>query len=214
MKLDESKATSPVHRRLRRRAFSVVEAVFVAAIASMLLSSVLYVVSRTTRFYKKSTDLLSVQSFLNLFISRINSDIRGLRSMDSVSDHEIVFTVSRLSRIVTIQYSWNPKLGLISRTESVSPTSFKTKFFESSVAVDQLLFDAVRDAQGRFRHLDMVVRIKAHSPGEGKPTFLTVPCRLVSRCRQTDLTFLGEGILPMPQQNRDTLGAESSKERR
>ncbi|HAE40558.1 MAG TPA: hypothetical protein DCG57_18280, partial [Candidatus Riflebacteria bacterium] len=58
-------------RKIRRYGVTLVEIVIITAISSMVLTMAMLIMTRTTRHFKKGTDMVNIQRLMDSIVERI-----------------------------------------------------------------------------------------------------------------------------------------------
>lgn len=150
----------------------------------------------TTRTFKKTTDLMNVQTMMNKILSLMRTDVRNLKTIVKAEDHSVVFTGTWKGKDARIEYSFTPEVKLLVRAVYVDGAEPQYDDFDPSTKIEGLVFKVQTTPQKEFQYLDVALRLKSNEAGEGRASFLTFFCRCYSKCGSLYNPFVGGGAAP------------------
>ncbi len=187
----------------KRTGFTLVETCVSIAICSMIMTLIMVMMNRTTRHYKKGTELMNVQILMDSLTERMRNDIKGLRSLKEISEHKLSFEIASGSDKITITYSAEAgskqtrkgeNLFTIKRTQDIGSPS-ETKM-HSEDQIKLVKFEA-KDKDGnkltlsssgssndmkKFSHIEMSMQLVSDVNGEGGYSTMSFVCNFYSNC--------------------------------
>lgn len=172
--------------RRRRIGMSVVEIMIVAALSSLIMSAAIMLMSRTTRQFKKGTDMLNNQVLMDNIVERLRSDIRGLRKLKTNECDETKFSFFAFNkgREVEIAYEYDPETKTLFRVEGGAQKSD----FHGAKQVESLVFFPY-PSKDDFRHLNVAMQLISDEKGEGSGSRLSIICQFHSTCLEPRSPF-------------------------
>lgn len=174
-----------------RHGLSIVEIMIVAALASMILMGATVMMGRTTRQFKRGTDMLNTQVLMDSIVERLRTDVRSLRAVITCKEHEFTFVMIKDGAEVQVSYTFEPPANYGANTSSAKSkdaagTLFreeggKKTSFHGANQVAAFTFQAYPN-EADFRHLNAAMQIISDERGEGKQTRLSIVCQFYSTC--------------------------------
>ncbi len=181
-----------------RRGLSVIEIMVVVALASLVLLGGSVLMSRTSRGYKKGTDMINTQVLLDSIVERLRTDIRSLVYIDQPKPHRLEFIANLRGEPRKILYEYDEAKKTLTRTETGvagavpsgggTPVNTDNKTdFRGAGQVMALVFDAVVDPpmSKNFHHLDLAVQLMSDEKGTGPGSRLSIMCHFYSKCLES-----------------------------
>ncbi|HEY9069697.1 MAG TPA: hypothetical protein VIV61_05535 [Candidatus Ozemobacteraceae bacterium] len=165
------------------RGMSVIEILIVATLASLVLLAGTLIMSRTTRSFKKGTDMLNTQVLMDAIVERLRSDVRSLKSISSLSDTALAFISLEGGTETAIRYEYDPDTKTLTRQRGTEKTDF-----HGARQVESFLFQALPSA-GDFQYLNVAMQLKSDMKGEGAGSRLSIVCQFHSKCVEPSFTF-------------------------
>lgn len=167
-----------------RFGITMVEIVIVAAIASLVMTMAMLIMNRTTRHFKKGTDLLNVQRLMDNIVERIRTDVRSLKHIDYDRSNEKAFTFNAIrdGSELEISYHYDEELQTLFRNEGGLATNF-----HGAKQVKSFVFLPELDEFGKFKYLNVVMQLISDEPGGGVGSTLSIACQFYSTCVETEL---------------------------
>jgi type II secretory pathway component PulJ len=109
-----------------RLGVTMMEIVIVAAISSMVLTMAMMIMNRTTRHFKKSTDMLNNQRLMDNIVERIRTDVRSLKRTISEECDENSFSFHAIRDGVEkkIRYQYDSDKQTLFRNEAGKESNF------------------------------------------------------------------------------------------
>ncbi len=169
-----------------RLGVTMMEIVIVAAISSMVLTMAMMIMNRTTRHFKKSTDMLNNQRLMDNIVERIRTDVRSLKRTIAEECDEKSFSFHAIRDGVEkkIRYQYDPDKQTLFRNEAGKESNF-----HGAKQVKSFMFKPEFDSSGRFRVLDVVMQLTSDekSAGSGAGSTLSIICQFYSTCVEAEL---------------------------
>ncbi len=168
----------------RRYGVTLVEIVIVAAISSMVLTSAMLIMNRTTRHFKKGTDMLNIQRLMDSIVERIRTDVRSLKYIvpADCKDDKFSFYAIRDGKEKKVEYTYDVSTQTLFRKDEDRQSDF-----HGSRQVKSFLFKPELDETGRFKFLNVVMQLISDEKGEGKASTLSIACQFYSTCVESEL---------------------------
>lgn len=174
------------------RGLSVIEIMVVIALSSLIMLGGSVLLSRTSRGYKKGTDMINTQVLLDSIVERLRTDIRSLVLLEEAKPHRLKFVANLRGEPRRIVYEYQPDTRTLTRSErgAGGPTAANSLNSDSDTnfrgvgLVMALGFVAVMDPQdaSRFHHLDLAIQLLSNEPGHGPGSSLSIMCHFYSKC--------------------------------
>lgn len=173
-----------MRRAHKKIGITMVEIVIVAAIASMVMTMAMLIMNRTTRHFKRGTDLLNVQRLMDNIVERIRTDVRSLKRIDHDRSDEKSFTFDAIrdGSEVEISYHYDEELKTLFRNEGGLASNF-----HGARQVKSFVFLPELDEFGKFRYLNVVMQLISDEPGGGVASTLSIACQFYSTCVETEI---------------------------
>jgi len=167
----------------RRRGMSIIETLIVATLASLVLLAGTLIMSRTTRSFKKGTDMLNTQVLMDAIVERLRSDVRSLKFVSSVTDTSFSFIALDGGTETVVSYEYAPESHTLTRTKGVEKTDF-----HGAKQVESFLFQAL-PSSADFQYLNIAMQLKSDMKGEGAGSRLSIVCQFHSKCVEPSFSF-------------------------
>jgi type II secretory pathway pseudopilin PulG len=166
------------------RGVTLVEIVVVAAIASMVLTGAMLLMSRTTRHFKKGTDMLNIQRLMDSIVERIRTDVRSLKKIvpNECRDDKFSFFAIRDGDARKIEYTYDATTQTLFRKDERGQSNF-----HGSRQVKSFLFKPELDDAGNFKFLNVAMQLISDEMGEGGASTLSIACQFYSTCVESEL---------------------------
>jgi hypothetical protein len=170
----------------RRRGLSVVEIMVVAALASVILMGASVMMGRTTRQFKKGTDMMNTQVLMDNIVERLRSDIRSLKGLVLDRCDETTFTFLSISkdRELEISYRYDPQSKTLFRTEDGA----KQFDFHGARQIESFFFYPY-PSKDEFQYLNVAMQLTSDVPGEGTGSRLSLISQFHSTCLEPRTPF-------------------------
>jgi hypothetical protein len=172
--------------RSLRRGLSVVEIMVVAALASVILMGASVMMGRTTRQFKKGTDMMNTQVLMDNIVERLRSDIRSLKGLVLDRCDETTFTFLSISkdRELEISYRYDPQSKTLFRTEDGA----KQFDFHGARQIESFFFYPYPSKE-EFQYLNVAMQLTSDVPGEGTGSRLSLISQFHSTCLEPRTPF-------------------------
>ncbi|EKD83961.1 MAG: hypothetical protein ACD_39C00336G0003 [uncultured bacterium] len=171
-------------RTHRRFGVTLVEIVIIAAISSMVLTMAMLVMNRTTRHFKKGTDMVNIQRLMDSIVERIRTDVRSLKRTipEECSDTSFSFFAIRDGAEKKIRYTYDAGTQTLFRNDENRQSNF-----HGSKQVKSFLFKPEPDTAGNFKFLNVAMQLISDEKGDGKASTLSIACQFYSTCVESEL---------------------------
>jgi type II secretory pathway pseudopilin PulG len=168
----------------RQSGITMVEIIIVISISSMVLTMAMLIMNRTTRHFKKGTDMLNVQRLMDNIVERIRTDVRSLKSVvtKECSENSFSFYAIRDGVEKKIRYNYDKETQTLFRNEEGLQSNF-----HGSRQVKSFIFKPEMDENGRFGFLNVVMQLVSDEKGGGNASTLSIACQFYSTCVESDL---------------------------
>ena len=185
----------------KKTGFTLIETCISIAICSMIMTLIMVMMNRTTRHYKKGTELMNVQILMDSLTERLRNDIKGLRKLTEISEHKISFKIASGSDEITITYAAEngskqtrkgENLYTIKRTQDIGSPSetkmhsddqIKLLKFEAKDKSNNILTLSGNDSDmKKFSHISMSMQLVSDINGEGGYSTMSFVCNFYSNC--------------------------------
>ncbi len=168
----------------RRYGVTMVEIVIVAAISSLVLTSAMLIMNRTTRHFKKGTDMLNIQRLMDSIVERIRTDVRSLKNIvpEECRDDRFTFYAIRDGEAKKIEYTYDASTQTLFRRDEKGQSNF-----HGSRQVKSFLFKPELDSAGKFRFLNVAMQLISDEKGEGTASTLSIASQFYSTCVESEL---------------------------
>jgi hypothetical protein len=168
----------------RRKAVTLVEIVIVAAVSSMVLTSAMLIMNRTTRHFKKGTDMLNIQRLMDSIVERLRTDVRSLKKIvpGECRDDRFSFYAIRDGEAKKIEYTYDATTQTLFRKDEKGQSNF-----HGSRQVKSFLFKPELDSAGKFKFLNVAMQLISDEKGEGKASTLSIASQFYSTCVESEL---------------------------
>lgn len=164
------------------------EIVIVAAISSMVLTMAMLIMNRTTRHFKKGTDMLNNQRLMDNIVERIRTDVRSLKRTipEECNENSFSFYAIRDGVEKKIRYQYDSTRQTLFRNEAGQESNF-----HGAKQVKSFAFKPEFDDNGRFRVLDVVMQLTSDEKGAGSGagSTLSIICQFYSTCVEAELNI-------------------------
>jgi len=162
------------------------EIVIVSAISSFVLLSASMIMSRTTRTFKKGTDLMNTQVLMENIVMRLRSDVRALLRVTKFEDGGTgggKTTFSFVARFFQLgKNPWEETVTYIYENNTLyREVAGKKHDFGGEKQVVACAFKPQPDTAG-FKFLNLVLQLRSNSPGEGPATTLSLVTQFHASC--------------------------------
>ncbi|OGK12034.1 MAG: hypothetical protein A2W80_14585 [Candidatus Riflebacteria bacterium GWC2_50_8] len=173
-----------VDRKVRRYGVTLVEIVIIAAISSMVLTMAMLVMTRTTRHFKKGTDMVNIQRLMDSIVERIRTDVRSLKRIvpQECNDTSFSFFAIRDGEEKKIRYTYDADTQTLFRNDENRQSNF-----HGSRQVQSFLFKPELDSAGNFKFLNVAMQLISDEKGEGAASTLSIACQFYSTCVEPEL---------------------------
>ena len=167
-----------------RTGVTMMEIVVVVAISSMVLTMAMLLMNRTTRHFKKGTDMLNIQRLMDNIVERIRTDVRSLKRIipNECDQNSFSFMAIRDGEEKKIRYTYDEDKATLFRNEEGKESNF-----HGSKQVKSFLFKPQLSSSGHFSFLNVVMQLISDERGGGKATTLSIACQFYSTCVESDL---------------------------
>lgn len=166
----------------------MIEIVIVAAISSMVLTMAMLIMNRTTRHFKRGTDMLNNQRLMDNIVERIRTDVRSLKKTipEECNESSFSFYAIRDGTDRKIRYVYDDNKKTLFRTEASKESNF-----HGAKQVESFMFVPEFDSYDRFRFLNVVMQLKSDdkTSGQGAGTTLSIACQFYSTCVEAELNI-------------------------
>lgn len=164
------------------------EIVIVAAISSMVLTMAMLIMNRTTRHFKKGTDMLNNQRLMDNIVERIRTDVRSLKTINPGDGNSNSFNFKAIRDGVDkdISYEYDADKKTLFRTESGKQSNF-----HGAKQVKSFLFKPEYDEHGKFKFLNVVMQLISdeRSGVKSAASTLSIVCQFYSTCVEAELNI-------------------------
>ncbi|PKL50593.1 MAG: hypothetical protein CVV42_02390 [Candidatus Riflebacteria bacterium HGW-Riflebacteria-2] len=170
----------------RCRAVTMVEIVIVAAISSMVLTSAMLIMNRTTRHFKKGTDMLNIQRLMDSIVERIRTDVRSLKHTvpEECKDDKFTFYAIRDGEAKKIEYTYDASTQTLFRRDENGQSNF-----HGSRQVKSFLFKPKVNDAGKFEFLNVAMQLISDEKGTGGASTLSIASQFYSTCVESELNI-------------------------
>lgn len=177
----------------KKMGVTMVEIVIVAAISSLVLTMAMLIMNRTTRHFKKGTDMLNVQRLMDNIVERIRTDVRSLKRIvpEECNDTSFSFFAIRDGQEKKVRYNYDQDTQTLFRNEEGLQSNF-----HGSRQVKSFLFKPEMSATGRFDFLNVVMQLVSEEKGGGNASTLSIACQFYSTCVESELKISNLRKLP------------------
>ena len=167
-----------------RRGVTMMEIVIVVAISSMVLTMAMLLMNRTTRHFKKGTDMLNIQRLMDNIVERIRTDVRSLKRIipAECNENSFSFYAIRDGDEKKIRYTYDKDKATLFRNEQGKESNF-----HGARQVKSFIFKPQIDEAGRFNFLNVVMQLISDEKGGGKASTLSIACQFYSTCVESEL---------------------------
>lgn len=167
-----------------RRGVTMMEIVIVVAISSMVLTMAMLIMNRTTRHFKKGTDMLNIQRLMDNIVERIRTDVRSLKRTipAECNENSFSFYAIRDGDEKKIRYTYDKDKATLFRNEQGKESNF-----HGARQVKSFMFKPQIDEAGRFSFLNVVMQLISDEKGGGKASTLSIACQFYSTCVESEL---------------------------
>lgn len=168
----------------KRCGVTMTEIVVVVAISSMVMTMAMLIMNRTTRHFKKGTDMLNIQRLMDNIVERIRTDVRSLKRIipGECNENSFSFLAIRDGEERKIRYTYDKDKATLFRNEQGKESNF-----HGSRQVKSFLFKPQMDEAGRFGFLNVVMQLISDEKGGGKASTLSIACQFYSTCVESEL---------------------------
>lgn len=173
----------------QRTGVTLFEIIIVAAISGMVLTMAMLIMNRTTRHFKKGTDMLNNQRLMDNIVERIRTDVRSLKKTvpEECSENSFSFFAIRDGVEKKIRYQYDQTRQTLFRNEAGKESNF-----HGAKQVKSFVFKPEFDeSSGRFRVLDVVMQLISDDKGSGSGSgsTLSIICQFYSTCVEAELSI-------------------------
>lgn len=194
----------------KQKGVTLIEMCIAVAIGSMIMTMVMVIMSRTTRHYKKGTEIMNVQILMDNITGHLRNDIKGLRAIEGeVTEHKLSFKIvdtrnkkTDPKKLVTVTYkvensSKQTRDGkpLYKLTRTIGN---KSTTMHSENQLKYIHFKAVakknENAQTESQinaknldHIEMGMQLISDVNGEGGYSTMSFVCNFYSNCLDNQL---------------------------
>lgn len=162
---------------------SIIETLIVATLASLILLAGTLIMSRTTRSFKKGTDMLNTQVLMDTIVERLRSDVRSLKSLSSMTDTSFSFIALDGSNETAVSYAYDAASKTLTRIKGTEKTDF-----HGAKQIESFLFQAL-PSNADFQYLNVAMQLKSDMQGEGAGSRLSIVCQFHSKCLEPFFSF-------------------------
>lgn len=168
----------------KRVGVTMTEIVIVVAISSMVMTMAMLIMNRTTRHFKKGTDMLNVQRLMDNIVERIRTDVRSLKRTipAECNDNSFSFFAIRDGAERKIRYTYDKEKATLFRNEQGQESNF-----HGSRQVKSFMFKPQNDSSARFGALNIVMQLMSDEKGGGNASTLSIVCQFYSTCVESEL---------------------------
>lgn len=168
----------------QKKGISMTEIVIVMAISSMVMTMAMLIMNRTTRHFKKGTDMLNIQRLMDNIVERIRTDVRSLKKVvpAECNENSFSFFAIRDGEERKIRYTYDKEKQTLFRNEEGKESNF-----HGSRQVKSFVFKQQTDGSGRFNVLNVIMQLISDEKGSGKASTLSIACQFYSTCVESDL---------------------------
>lgn len=170
--------------RNKKTGVTMVEIIIVVAISSAVMTMAMLIMNRTTRHFKKGTDMLNVQRLMDNIVERIRTDVRSLKKIvpAECDKNSFAFYAIRDGEEKKINYRYDPDAQTLFRNEEGLESNF-----HGSKQVKSFIFKAETDDAGRFSFLNVAMQLISDEKGGGNASTLSIACQFYSTCVESEL---------------------------
>lgn len=163
---------------------TMMEIVVVVAISSMVLTMAMLLMNRTTRHFKKGTDMLNIQRLMDNIVERIRTDVRSLKRVvpAECNENSFSFYAIRDGDEKKIRYTYDKEKATLFRNEQGKESNF-----HGARQVKSFVFKQQPDDSGNFKFLNVVMQLISDEKGGGKASTLSIACQFYSTCVESEL---------------------------
>ncbi len=168
----------------KRHGVTMIEIVIVVTISSMVLTMAMLLMNRTTRHFKKGTDMLNVQRLMDNIVERIRTDVRSLKRTvpAECNDNSFSFYAIRDGDEKKIRYTYDRDRGTLFRNEEGKESNF-----HGARQVKSFAFKPQSDDAGHFKSLNVIMQLISDEKGGGNASTLSIACQFYSTCVEPEL---------------------------
>ncbi|MDN5279378.1 MAG: hypothetical protein PWR01_3343 [Clostridiales bacterium] len=171
-----------------RTGVTLFEIVIVAVISSMVLTMAMLIMNRTTRHFKKGTDMLNNQRLMDNIVERIRTDVRSLKKIvaDECSEKSFSFYAIRDGVEKKIRYQYDESRKTLFRNEAGKESNF-----HGAKQVKSFMFKPEFEDSGRFKFLNVAMQLISDDKGgsSGNASTLSIVCQFYSTCVEAELNI-------------------------
>lgn len=163
---------------------TMVEIIVVVAISSAVLTMAMLIMNRTTRHFKKGTDMLNVQRLMDNIVERIRTDVRSLKKIvpEECDKYSFAFYAIRDGEEKKISYRYDPDAQTLFRNEEGLQSNF-----HGSKQVKSFIFKPEINDAGHFGFLNVAMQLISDEKGGGTASTLSIACQFYSTCVESEL---------------------------
>ncbi|GAB4266943.1 MAG: hypothetical protein Kow0029_01050 [Candidatus Rifleibacteriota bacterium] len=171
-----------------RSGVTLFEIIIVAAISSMVLTMAMLIMHRTTRHFKKGTDMLNNQRLMDNIVERIRTDVRSLKRIvpGECNETSFSFYAIRDGTEKKIRYQYDPAKKTLFRNEAGKESNF-----HGAKQVLSFMFKPEFDANNKFKFLNVVMQLVSDDNAGVKNagSTLSIVCQFYSTCVESELSI-------------------------
>ncbi|MFZ2956609.1 MAG: hypothetical protein WA705_06940 [Candidatus Ozemobacteraceae bacterium] len=184
------RACRVMNKNRERKGLSVVEIMVVACLGSVILLAGSLMMSRTTRTFKKGTDMINTQVLMDTIVERLRTDVRMLTRVVECKPDKFVFLVNRddtgAIKEEQITYTYNSSTKTLVKSDA-SNVYFD---FHGPKQVETFLFHPILDETTKqFSCVNVAMQLKSDEHGEGQASSLSIVCQFYSKCLGPNIPF-------------------------
>lgn len=169
---------------IRKLGVTMVEIIIVVTISSAVLTMAMLLMNRTTRHFKKGTDMLNIQRLMDNIVERIRTDVRSLKRInkDECTESSFSFVAIKDGEEQTISYRYDAESQTLFRDEVGVESNF-----HGARQVKSFVFSPELGNGDRFKFLNVAMQLASDEKGQGKSSTLSIVCQFYSTCVETEL---------------------------
>jgi hypothetical protein len=163
------------------------EIMVVVSLSSMVLLGASKIMTRTTRTFKKGSDILNTQLILDSIIERIRSDIRSMAELGACEPEKLVCKIPAKGAGATlkdVEYLFDRSSRTLTREDKGE--SRKTNF-QAVGKIKNLHFQWLKNEfsdpdKPDSGYLSLVIELESDERGEGRETTIPFICHFSPKC--------------------------------
>jgi hypothetical protein len=167
-----------------------VEIVIVACLSSFILLAGALIMNRSTRSFKKGSDMMNSQMLMDSIVGRLRSDVRSLKRLikSECSDMQFSFVTIQEGKETQVRYVFSRENKTLSRIEEKSAGPAGKTDFHGAGQVESFLFQPM-PLKKEFAYLNVAMMVKSDEKGEGGGSRLSIVCQFRPVCLEPTTPF-------------------------